>query len=57
MIILIHFLLFSKKYPISLALRMSLDAESVVQWGKSLQWQLAVIPVMILFFCGAEIFL
>ena len=24
-----------KKYPISLALRMSLDAESVVQWGKS----------------------
>ena len=46
-----------KKYPISLALRMSLDAESVVQWGKVLAMAtVAVIPVMILFFAAQKYF-
>ena len=46
-----------KKYPISLALRMSLDAESVVQWGKVLAMAtLAVVPVMILFFAAQKYF-
>ena len=46
-----------KKYPISLALRMSLDSESVVQWGKVLAMAtVAVIPVMILFFAAQKYF-
>ena len=46
-----------KKYPISLALRMSLDAESVVQWGKVMAMSfVAVIPVMILFFAAQKYF-
>ena len=46
-----------KKYPISLALRMSLDAESVVQWGKVLAMAtVAVVPVMILFFAAQKYF-
>lgn len=46
-----------KKYPISLALRMSLDSESVVQWGKVLAMAtVAVIPVMLLFFAAQKYF-
>lgn len=46
-----------KKFPISLALRMSLDAESVVQWGKVMAMAfVAVIPVMILFFAAQKYF-
>ena len=46
-----------KKYPISLALRMSLDAESVVQWGKVMAMSfVAVVPVMILFFAAQKYF-
>lgn len=46
-----------KKYPISLALRMSLDSESVVQWGKIMAMSfVAVIPVMILFFAAQKYF-
>lgn len=46
-----------KKYPISLALRMSLDAESVVQWGKVMAMSfVAVIPVMLLFFAAQKYF-
>lgn len=46
-----------KKFPISLALRMSLDAESVVQWGKLMAMAfVAVLPVMILFFAAQKYF-
>lgn len=46
-----------KKYPISLALRMSLDAESVVQWGKVMAMStVAVLPVMLLFFACQQYF-
>lgn len=46
-----------KKYPISLALRMSLDAESVVQWGKVMAMAtVAVIPVVVLFFAAQRYF-
>lgn len=46
-----------KKYPISLALRMSLDAESVVEWGKVMALSfVAVIPVMLLFFAAQKYF-
>ena len=46
-----------KKYPISLALRMSLDAESVVQWGQVMAMSfLAVLPVILLFFAAQKYF-
>lgn len=46
-----------KKFPISLALRMSLDSESVVQWGKVMAMAfVAVLPVMILFFAAQKYF-
>lgn len=46
-----------KKYPISLALRMSLDGESVVQWGKVMAMStVAVIPIIILFFACQRYF-
>ncbi len=46
-----------QKYPISLALRMSLDAESVVQWGKVMAMAaVAVIPVILLFFAAQRYF-
>ncbi len=46
-----------KKYPISLALRMSLDGESVVQWGKVMAMStVAVIPVIVLFFACQRYF-
>lgn len=46
-----------KKFPISLALRMSLDAESVVSWGKVMAMAfVAVVPVMLLFFAAQKYF-
>lgn len=46
-----------RKYPVSLALRMSLDAESVVQWGKVMAMAfVTVLPVMILFFAAQKYF-
>ena len=46
-----------RKYPISLAVRMSLDAESVVQWGKVMAMACAaVLPLMILFFAAQKYF-
>ena len=46
-----------RKYPISLALRMSLDSESVVNWGKVMAMAfVAVSPVMILFFAAQKYF-
>lgn len=46
-----------KKYPISLALRMSLDAESVVEWGKVMAMAtVAVVPVIVLFFAAQRYF-
>ena len=46
-----------KMYPISLALRMSLDSESVVNWGKVMAIAfVAVLPVMILFFAAQKYF-
>ena len=46
-----------RKYPISLALRMSLDSESVVNWGKVMAMAfVAVTPVMLLFFACQKYF-
>ena len=46
-----------KKYPISLAVRLSLDSESVVQWGKVMAMAfVAVVPLMILFFAAQKYF-
>lgn len=46
-----------KKFPISLALRMSLDSESVVVWGKMMAMSfVAVLPVMLLFFLAQKHF-
>ena len=46
-----------KMYPISLALRMSLDSESVVNWGKVMAMAfVAVMPVMLLFFAAQKYF-
>ena len=46
-----------KMYPISLALRMSLDSESVVNWGKVMAMAfVAVMPVMVLFFAAQKYF-
>ena len=46
-----------KMYPISLALRMSLDSEAVVNWGKVMAMAfVAVLPVMILFFAAQKYF-
>ncbi len=46
-----------RKYPISLALRLSLDAESVVHWGKLMAMStVAVLPVVILFFACQKYF-
>ncbi|MEG0369993.1 MAG: carbohydrate ABC transporter permease, partial [Hungatella sp.] len=46
-----------KKFPISLALRMSLDSESVVMWGKVMAMAfVAVLPVMLLFFAAQKYF-
>ncbi len=46
-----------RKYPISMALRMSLDSESVVNWGKVMAMAfVAVLPVMLLFFAAQKYF-
>lgn len=46
-----------RNYPISLALRMSMDAESVVNWGKMMAMAfVAVFPVMLLFFACQKYF-
>ncbi|MCD8074912.1 MAG: carbohydrate ABC transporter permease [Lachnospiraceae bacterium] len=46
-----------KKYTVSLALRLSLDAESVVVWGKVLAMAfVAVVPLIILFFSAQKYF-
>ncbi len=46
-----------KKYPISLALRMSLDGQSIVNWGSIMAMSLvAVLPVLILFFTCQQYF-
>jgi ABC-type glycerol-3-phosphate transport system permease component len=46
-----------KKYTISLALRLSLDAENVVQWNKVMAMScVAVLPVVVLFFCCQKYF-
>ncbi len=45
------------KYTISLALRLSLDSESVVNWGKLMAVAfIAVVPLMILFFAAQKYF-
>ena len=47
----------TNKYVISLALRSTLDAESVVVWGKVLAMAfVAVIPLVILFFAAQKYF-
>ena len=47
-----------KKYPISLAVRLSLDSESVVNWGKVMAMAfVAVLPLMVLFFCCQRYFI
>lgn len=46
-----------KNYPISLALRMSLDSQSVVNWGKVMAMAfVAVLPVIVLFFACQKYF-
>lgn len=46
-----------KKYTVSLALKLSLDAESVVQWNKVMAVAcIAVLPVVILFFTAQKYF-
>ena len=45
------------KYTISLALRLSLDSESVINWGKLMAVSfIAVIPLIILFFAAQKYF-
>ncbi|MDL2301698.1 carbohydrate ABC transporter permease [Lachnospiraceae bacterium OttesenSCG-928-D06] len=45
------------KYPISLALRMSMDSESVIVWGKMMAMAfVAVTPVIIIFFLAQKHF-
>lgn len=47
----------AKKYPISLALRMSLDSQTVVNWGRVIAMAfVAVLPVMLLFFAAQKYF-
>ena len=46
-----------KKYTLSLALRLSLDAESVVQWNKVMAMSfLSILPLIILFFAAQKYF-
>lgn len=46
-----------EKYTVSLALRLSLDAEAVVNWGKIMAISfIAVVPLMILFFAAQKYF-
>ena len=46
-----------KKYTISLALRLSVDAESVVVWGRVMAMAcVAVLPLVLLFFAAQKYF-
>lgn len=46
-----------KKYTLSLALRLSLDSESIIQWNKVMAMSvLSVIPLIILFFSAQKYF-
>ncbi len=46
-----------KKYTLSLALRLSLDSESVVQWNKVMAMSfLSILPLIILFFAAQKYF-
>lgn len=46
-----------KKFTVSLALRLSIDAETVVQWNEVMAMSfIAVLPVIILFFCAQKYF-
>ena len=46
-----------KKYTLSLALRLSLDAESVIQWNKVMAMSfLSLVPLIILFFAAQKYF-
>lgn len=46
-----------KKYTLSLALRLSLDAESVIQWNKVMAMSfLSLLPLIILFFAAQKYF-
>ncbi len=45
------------KYTVSLALRLSLDSESVVNWGKMMSMAfIAVVPLIIMFFAAQKYF-
>lgn len=45
------------RYPISLGLRLSLDGESVVNWGKMMACScIAVLPLVLLFFAAQKHF-
>lgn len=46
-----------KKYTLSLALRLSLDSESVVQWNKVMAMSfLSILPLIVLFFAAQKYF-
>ena len=46
-----------KKYTVSLALRLSVDAESVVVWGRVMAMAcVAVLPLVLLFFAAQKYF-
>lgn len=46
-----------KKYTLSLALRLSLDSESIVQWNKVMAMSfLSIVPLIILFFAAQKYF-
>ncbi len=45
------------KYPVSLALRMSIDAESFIAWNKVLAMSfVSIVPMVILFFSAQKYF-
>lgn len=47
----------TKKFPVTLALRMTLDAESVVEWGKVMAMAcVVVLPLIVLFFSAQKYF-
>lgn len=47
----------ASKYPVSLAMRMTLDAESVVEWGKVMAMAcVVVLPLVVLFFSAQKYF-
>lgn len=47
----------TSKYPVSLAMRMTLDSESVVEWGKVMAMAcVVVLPLIVLFFAAQKYF-